>query len=414
MKYTILLAAAFMSAPVCAINVNLMQHSHSPVFMQTEDALTKNSLPNETLIYSSYYNYVKSPLVVTTPDRRERIGTVVDGIGALHFGVGYQSSNRFLIGYSSFAANVHQTNKDPRWAMGDSRLIGKYRMSPNEENDAFALIPELELPTGKKDLYISNGGFGTGIKLAYEREFEFMRLSVNTGYMYNDQAKYLDLDYRHRLTFSAGVHVPFDDYWGMIGEATTSRTFKKYQNPGEVYMGGRYQWNENLAMNAGTSVGNLGGAGSSEFRVLVGLKWVPQLSKDYHIKSIISRLTEREKKIIKRILEIREEIKFDHDSFVLNEKSQKALDQIAQLLTDESHEFRQIVIEGHANRIGEAHYNLVLSESRARAVRDYLVTKGIKDSLLNIKAFGATKPKPIEDWAQAKMENRRVEFFVEK
>ena len=118
--------------------------------------------------------------------------------------------------------------------------------------------------------------------------------------------------------------------------------------------------------------------------------------------------------MIKRIAEIREEIKFDHDSHELNETSQKALDHIAQLLRDESHDFQRIIIEGHANRVGDEEYNLTLSKARARVVRDYLITKGIEQNMLDVKGYGESRPKPIEEWAQAKVENRRVEFHVEK
>ena len=144
------------SSQAFAVNVNLMQHSHSPIYMQTEDTLTNRSLPNETLIFSAYYNYVQDPLVITTPDRSERIGTVVQGINALHFGVGYQASNRFLLGLSSFAANVYTPNHDAQYAMGDTKIIGKYRLTGDRVKDSFALIPEIEMATGNKDLFVSN------------------------------------------------------------------------------------------------------------------------------------------------------------------------------------------------------------------------------------------------------------------
>ncbi|GAB4015781.1 MAG: hypothetical protein Fur0010_15120 [Bdellovibrio sp.] len=397
-----------------AVNINLLQHSHSPIYMQTEDTLTKNSLPNETLIYSAYYNYVEDPLIMTNADRTERVGTLVEGINALHFGVGYQSSNRFLIGVSSFGANVYLPSREGIWAMGDTKIIGKYRLTGDNVADSFALIPEIELPTGDDQLFVSNKGVGTGIKLAYEKNFGFMRLNLNTGYMYNSQAVLKDLDYRNRLNFAVGAHVPLGNHWGIISEAVTTRTFKRYQNPGEVYIGSRYQMTNNLAINAGAAIGNLGGVGSNEFRLLAGLKWVPQMKGNYHFKTIMSKLTEREKKALAEILEIRDEIKFDHDSFTLNQKSKLALNKIAHLLKDEDHDFQRIVIEGHANSIGSEDYNLSLSEKRAHSVKEYLLTQGIRNDLLEVKALGESQPKAIDEWSMAKIENRRVEFHVEK
>lgn len=414
MKDSILLLATIISTPAFAVNVNLLEHSHSPIYMQTEDTLTNHSLPNETLIYSAYYNYVKDPLVVTTPDRSEKIRSMVSGINALHYGVGYQASNRFLVGISSFAANVYLPNEQARWAMGDSKLIGKYRLTGDNVKDSFALIPELELPTGDQELFVSNKGLGTGLKLAYEKDLGFMRITLNTGYLYNSQAVYRDLDYRNRLNLAAGAHVPLNDQWGIITEGTTTRTFRRYQNPGEVYVGARYEYSQDLAINAGTSIGNIGGIGSSEFRLLAGLKWVPHMKRSYHFKTLMSMLTDRERKLIKKIAEIREEIKFEHDSHNLNQKSKQALDHIAQLLRDESHDFQRIIIEGHANRVGSEDYNLALSDARARVVRDYLITRGIEQNMLDVRAYGESRPKEIEEWAHAKIENRRVEFHVEK
>lgn len=102
-----------------AVNVNLLTHSHSPVYMLTEDTLTKESLPNETLIYSAYYNYVEDPLVVTNEQHTERRGTLIEGINALHLGIGYQSSNRFLFGLSTFAGNVYLPSREGlgRWVI---------------------------------------------------------------------------------------------------------------------------------------------------------------------------------------------------------------------------------------------------------------------------------------------------------
>ena len=54
-----------------------------------------------------------------------------------------------------------------------------------------------------------------------------------------------------------------------------------------------------------------------------------------------------------------------------------------------------------------------LSEARAKAIYDYLVTKGISADRLSYKGFGHTKPKEIiEDSPEKEQANRRVEIMV--
>ena len=54
-----------------------------------------------------------------------------------------------------------------------------------------------------------------------------------------------------------------------------------------------------------------------------------------------------------------------------------------------------------------------LSENRAKAVYDFLVSKGINKNRLSYKGFGRTKPKElIEDTPEKEQANRRVEILI--
>ncbi|PYO23047.1 MAG: hypothetical protein DMD85_10060 [Candidatus Rokuibacteriota bacterium] len=52
----------------------------------------------------------------------------------------------------------------------------------------------------------------------------------------------------------------------------------------------------------------------------------------------------------------------------------------------------KMVLTGHADRIGTEDYNQKLSEDRAQAVADYLATKGVDRSRLQVEAKGETQP----------------------
>jgi outer membrane protein OmpA-like peptidoglycan-associated protein len=73
-----------------------------------------------------------------------------------------------------------------------------------------------------------------------------------------------------------------------------------------------------------------------------------------------------------------------------------------------------IEISGHTDDVGSDETNQKLSQSRAQAVVDYLILKGIAADRLQAKGYGKTRPVDTNLTAQGKSNNRRVEFLVIK
>ena len=73
-----------------------------------------------------------------------------------------------------------------------------------------------------------------------------------------------------------------------------------------------------------------------------------------------------------------------------------------------------VIIEGHTDNVGSDAYNKKLSQSRADAVKKYMVDKAGIDAT-RIKAVGFGEEKPIADNAtkEGKTKNRRVEAAVD-
>ena len=67
-------------------------------------------------------------------------------------------------------------------------------------------------------------------------------------------------------------------------------------------------------------------------------------------------------------------------------------------------------IDGYADSTGSEEYNIELSERRAKAVRDYLVSKGIDPERLSTKGFGVADPVASNDTKTGRAKNRRVEL----
>lgn len=52
----------------------------------------------------------------------------------------------------------------------------------------------------------------------------------------------------------------------------------------------------------------------------------------------------------------------------------------------------QIQINGYTDSVGTGEYNLKLSEERAKAVRDYFISKGISESRIEYQGLGKADP----------------------
>ncbi len=70
----------------------------------------------------------------------------------------------------------------------------------------------------------------------------------------------------------------------------------------------------------------------------------------------------------------------------------------------------KVEINGHTDNIGDDKNNQVLSEKRAGAVKDFLITEGCSASLLTIVGFGKTQPIASNDNENGRAKNRRVEL----
>ncbi len=72
----------------------------------------------------------------------------------------------------------------------------------------------------------------------------------------------------------------------------------------------------------------------------------------------------------------------------------------------------QIEVGGHTDSKGSDSYNQRLSESRAKAVADYLISKGISERRLQYRGYGKSKPIDTNETEEGRAKNRRVEFKI--
>lgn len=105
-------------------------------------------------------------------------------------------------------------------------------------------------------------------------------------------------------------------------------------------------------------------------------------------------------------------IYFDFDKTTLQEVSFHELDKVVEFLSSNANV--EIEIAGHTDSKGADDYNEQLSQGRAQAVVDYLISQGINIDRLIAKGYGETKPVASNDTDEGRAENRRVEFTILK
>jgi outer membrane protein OmpA-like peptidoglycan-associated protein len=72
----------------------------------------------------------------------------------------------------------------------------------------------------------------------------------------------------------------------------------------------------------------------------------------------------------------------------------------------------RIKITGHTDNVGNNEYNLNLSKDRAKSVKGYLVSKGVKENRIEIDGKGETEPLKSNETESNRSINRRVEFEI--
>lgn len=104
------------------------------------------------------------------------------------------------------------------------------------------------------------------------------------------------------------------------------------------------------------------------------------------------------------------DIFFESESYELNKKSLAILLGFSNYLLQNTK--ISIAINGHTDDIGEDDKNLLLSQNRADAVKNYLIDKGINASRLKSIGYGEKKPSFPNSNDQNRAKNRRTEFEI--
>lgn len=105
-------------------------------------------------------------------------------------------------------------------------------------------------------------------------------------------------------------------------------------------------------------------------------------------------------------------VTFETSRSVIRPSSFAKLDEVAEALL--ANPGVRVEISGHTDNMGADNVNQPLSEARAKAVREYLIGKGVAADRMEARGYGRTRPVATNSTSAGRAENRRVEMSLLK
>ncbi len=110
------------------------------------------------------------------------------------------------------------------------------------------------------------------------------------------------------------------------------------------------------------------------------------------------------------VLSFKEPINFKYNSDAMDAQSNATVDKVAAAL--KKYPNAKVRVAGYTDSLGNANYNMDLSERRAHAVAERLVADGVPAANVSYIGYGAANPIASNKTAEGRYQNRRVELEV--
>jgi OOP family OmpA-OmpF porin len=135
-------------------------------------------------------------------------------------------------------------------------------------------------------------------------------------------------------------------------------------------------------------------------------------ARERHIDVLETELAELRADRTERglVVTLSDEILFDVDQADLKPGGMQQLARVSEFLRQNPD--RNVLIEGHTDSSAPDAYNLALSQRRANAVEDFLITQGVDPTRISAVGYGEQLPIATNDSAAGRQANRRVELVV--
>jgi OmpA-OmpF porin, OOP family len=106
------------------------------------------------------------------------------------------------------------------------------------------------------------------------------------------------------------------------------------------------------------------------------------------------------------------QVEFDTDKYAVKAQYRGEIAKIGDFM--KKYPSTTTTIEGHTDNVGNADYNMKLSQKRAESIMRYLIDNfGIEASRLTAKGYGQTRPIAYNTTAEGRQKNRRIDAIVD-
>lgn len=305
--------------------------------------------------------------------------------------------------------------------MEDMRLGLKGRFWSNERY-GLGGVAEVVAPTGNGGSYLGSSSVGGSAQLIGHARFQRVTLALNLGWQWAAEQRLLNIRAGNGLLYGAGVQVEVARHSGVpfsvLGEVyglASPGTSGSVSSPAEAMLSGKAQvrdWSFFLGAGGGLN----SGYGEPRVRVMAGLSYSwqyrpspPRLSVPvpaFALPPPAVSVGDHDSR-----LRLGEPVYFAFDKDTIDPVSYPLLDALARFIRDNPG-LGPIRIDGHTDDVGNSQYNLELSQRRARAIFEYLGTKGVPVQRLSPVGYGKKCPLLSNSTDEGRAINRRVDFIL--
>jgi large repetitive protein len=290
---TVLLGALLGPLPCLAqdaeINAEFFNPSSSSGFFGVTDG---GILPHLTLRAGFFLNFANDPLVVFLREDGDLILKPVTTQSALDVSVSLGLWQYVELSVALPVALVQQGDEDlsliarassaKSGALGDIRLQAKGRILGDplkKEEFKLSLLGNVQLPTGNGENFFSNPGAPFFVGLAAAMPLQKFSIGGNVGFSSHPAVTIGDVTLSKDIRFGAGVSYEIATKVVALAEVEGAASLdpgSRGHVPTEVRMGGRVGLGKDLWLPVGAGFGLNKGVGAPDFRVLLGVLYVPQ------------------------------------------------------------------------------------------------------------------------------------------
>lgn len=431
--------------------------------------------PDDAWELGALLAYAYHPLIIADADG-SLVETLIAGRAGLDLLGSVSFGERFALGLGLPLFMQHGEASPSRFGAGDLRVVPKLALTSDvSDGVGFALAAEVRAPTHGGDFSGGARGFAFFPKVIVDHRYPGgLRIGANIGVLLREDQDFLNLTSGDEFAYAAAASYRFGGLAGKTELGVELNGAVNLANAGdeEVALEAlgflRHALSPEWELKGGAGAGVLEGYGVPTWRVFIGATFTPTShDQDYDgvpdSKDQCAEFAEDRDGVLdedgcpeedpdadqdgvsddddrcpttketingfedddgcpdagdRRVrfddgeLMVLDTIRFNTGSAEVHPSAHFLLDQVA-LTLRANPEIQHMRIEGHTDDTGPREVNMVLSQQRARAVKHYLVKRGVSPKRLTLKSYGPDKPRLPGTDDRARAGNRRVEFIVE-